>query len=311
MILQSLESSEIGIERDELARLFEPFVVREFGADDLEWSRETRRRRWRLVKQGLKRLVGRRGRRARDEATVLAEYQRSWNRVDYGTYDPEKRPATGIPFEWGDRRMFASEVGATRYRQLLLCRIIEQVRPDRVLEVGCGNGINLILLSGRFPDVAFTGLELTESGHRSAREFQTLETLPAAIRNFAPQQITDPTAFRRIEFMRGNANELPFADESFDLVYSVLAVEQMEQIRTQVLGEITRLSRGQVLMIEPFRDVNRDFWPRLNVYRRDYFRGSIEDLRGFGLEPRLATADFPQEVFLKVCLVLAERTSTR
>lgn len=64
-------------------------------------------------------------------------------------------------------------------------------------------------------------------------------------------------------------------------------------------------------MIEPFRDVNQDFWPRLNVYRRDYFRGSIEDLRGFGLEPRLATADFPQEVFLKVCLVLAERTSTR
>ena len=244
MILQSLESSEIGIERDELARLFEPFVVREFGADDLEWSRETRRRRWRLVKQGLKRLVGRRGRRARDEATVLAEYQRSWNRVDYGTYDPEKRPATGIPFEWGDRRMFASEVGATRYRQLLLCRIIEQVRPDRVLEVGCGNGINLILLSGRFPDVAFTGLELTESGHRSAREFQTLETLPAAIQRFAPQQITDPSAFRRIEFMRGNAIEMPFADASFDLVYSVLAVEQMEQIRTQVLGEITRLSRG-------------------------------------------------------------------
>jgi SAM-dependent methyltransferase len=305
--LLTLESNQIGIDRDGLTQLFDPFVVRYFDAADPEWRSEIRRRRWRLLRQGLKRFVGWRGEGSRDKKTVIAEYERSWDRMDYADYDPGKRPTTGIPFEWRGRRMFASEIGATRYRQLLLCQLVEKLRPSTVLEVGCGNGINLILLSGRFPDVHFSGIELTEAGHRAAQQLQEAPELPAAFNDFAPLPAVDPTAFRRIDFSRGNAADLPFPDESFDLVYSVLAVEQMEQIRSQALSEMARTSRRNVLMIEPFRDVNSGFWTRLNVYRRDYFRGSIEELRRFGLEPRLVTADFPQEIFLKACMVLAEK----
>lgn len=303
----TLESDRIGIDRDGLSQLFDPFVVRYLDADDPDWRSEIRRRRWRLLKQGLKRFVGWRGGGARDKKTVMAEYERSWDRKDFSEYDPGKRPTTGVPFEWGSRRMFASEVGGTRYRQLLLCHVIETLKPRRVLEVGCGNGINLILLSGRFPDIRFSGVELTEAGHRAAQRLQEASALPAAFNDFAPLPAVDPTAFQRIEFGRGNAAELPFPDDSFDLVYSVLAVEQMEQIRSQALSEMARTSGRHVLMIEPFRDVNSDFWTRLNVYRRDYFRGSIEELGRFGLEPRMVTADFPQEIFLKACLVLAEK----
>jgi hypothetical protein len=60
-------------------------------------------------------------------------------------------------------------------------------------------------------------------------------------------------------------------------------------------------------MIEPFADVNRPIWARLNVMRRNYFRGRIGDLTAHGLTPLAATQDFPQEVFLKVCAVLAEK----
>jgi 3-phenylpropionate/trans-cinnamate dioxygenase ferredoxin subunit len=69
-----------------------------------------------------------------------------------------------------------------------------------------------------------------------------------------------------------------------------------------------KVEAGKV-MIEPFQDVNQAFWPRLNVLRRDYFRGRIDDLRDHGLEPVLALADFPQEAFLKACAVLAEKRS--
>ena len=81
----------------------------------------------------------------------------------------------------------------------------------------------------------------------------------------------------------------------------------MERIRDQVLSEIARVSAKHVVMIEPFRDVNSDFWPRLYVYRRDYFRGAIDELSRYGLEPELITSDFPQEAFLKACLVVARK----
>jgi hypothetical protein len=43
------------------------------------------------------------------------------------------------------------------------------------------------------------------------------------------------------------------------------------------------------------------------VIRRDYFRGRIDDLAGYGLQPVVATHDFPQEYFLKACAVLSEK----
>ena len=203
--------------------------------------------------------------------------------------------------------MFASDVGGTRFRQLLLIRIIERVRPRSVLEVGCGNGINLILLAGRFPAIRFAGVELTEAGHRAARALQEQGVLPAGMADYAPLPLADPTAFRRIDFRQGNATRLPFEDGAFDLVITVLALEQMERVRAQALAEIARVTARHSLMIEPFRDVNQAFWPRLNVLRRDYFRGRIDDLARYGLVPVLALGDFPQEAFLKTCAVLAEK----
>jgi hypothetical protein len=52
-------------------------------------------------------------------------------------------------------------------------------------------------------------------------------------------------------------------------------------VRDKALSEIARVAGRQTLMIEPFRDVNAGLWSRLNVRRRDYFRGSIAELRGY------------------------------
>jgi hypothetical protein len=102
---------------------------------------------------------------------------------------------------------------------------------------------------------------------------------------------------------------MPFEDGSFDLVMTVLAVEQMESIRSAALREIARVTRGHVLMLEPFRDANARGLKRLYVRSRGYFQGSIEELRGFGLTPVWATDDYPQEAFLGTAFVLAARTA--
>ena len=203
--------------------------------------------------------------------------------------------------------MYASDIGGTRFRQAMLVRMIEHVKPRSILEVGCGNGINLLLLAGGFPDVEFAGIELTREGNEAALEFQRQEVLPEAMQAYAPLPLKDTTAFRRIRFIRGNAADLPFDDNEFDLVYSILALEQMEQIRDRALAEFARVAGKYTLMIEPFRDVNDRGWPRANVIRRNYFRGRIADLPAYGLKPAIITDDFPQEVFLKACAVLCEK----
>ena len=178
----------------------------------------------------------------------------------------------------------------------------------RVLEIGCGNGINLMLLACRFPDIAFTGVELTAEGQAAAQSFQQAHAqLPEHLVAFAPQPLPDPAGFRRVRFIQGSATDLPFESGAFDLAITVLALEQMEQIRARALGEIARVVRSHALMIEPFADVNGSFWQRLNVDRRNYFRGRIDDLPGFGLNPIVACADFPQKYILRAALVLSER----
>lgn len=288
--------------------MFAPFVLEETAAGSRGWSHEVARRKRKVVKRCFARATGGGSPSGgRSESAVQAEYAAAWERMNYAAYGLAPAASGHTPWLWHGRRMLAVDTGATRVRQLLIARVVERIKPRSVLEVGCGNGINLILLACRFPEVAFTGIELTEAGHRAALNFQKEAALPEAMREYAPLPLADPTAFRRITFLQGNAAQLPFADGQFDLVFSVLALEQMERIRRQVLLEFARVAGRHTLMIEPFRDVNAAFWRRSYVFGRGYFRGDVAGLRGFGLSPILAVDDFPQEYFMHACAVLAEK----
>ena len=70
----------------------------------------------------------------------------------------------------------------------------------------------------------------------------------------SPEPLLSRTAHQKITFMQGNAAELPFPDRSFDLVYTVHALEQMDEIAPKALSEIARVAKKRVIFIEPFRD---------------------------------------------------------
>jgi SAM-dependent methyltransferase len=308
MDYKSLEESGLGIARSEVVALFAPFVQRSVPEDDPEWRRMLAVRKRRIIQKYARRLLlGWLPRFQRGVDQVIEEYSKVWQGIDYASYDPKRRPPRYSPWEWGEEKLLASTIGATRFRQLLLVRLIETLKPRSVLEVGCGNGTNLLLLAGRFPDVSFSGVELTPAGNRLACAFQEQESLPEHLVDFAPLPLADRSAFKRIDFRQGNAADLPFETNSFDLVYSVLALEQMERIRERALSELARVTRRNAFNIEPFRDVNADGWERLNVLRRGYFQGNIDDLPSYGLQPVMACHDFPQERFLKACAVLSEK----
>ncbi|MGH8665423.1 MAG: class I SAM-dependent methyltransferase [Burkholderiales bacterium] len=303
----SLSELPLGLSRDDIMQAMAPFVQRRVVGDDPEWDTMVRKRKKRIVRESIRRMtLGWLPQNQRRPAAVIEEYTQLWG-VGYGGYDPSAPARRYRPWHWGDERLFASDFGGVRVRQLMLVRLIERLQPRSVLEVGCGLGIHLILLACRFPHISFAGVELTDAGHSAARKLQQQERLPEHLVRFAPEPVKDPAAFRRIDFRQGNAAALPFQDGGFDLVYTVLALEQMERVRERALAEIARVTRRHFFAIEPFRDVNASGWQRLYVLARDYFRGRIGDLPRHGLLPTLVWNDFPQERFLHACAVLAEK----
>ena len=300
--LTPLEQLPLMIDHDAIEEAFLPFLL-DGQAGRRAWRSDYARRRRRALMRMVKRILGL---KSRDKKAIQAEYAEAWG-AGHGKYDVDAGPRKPAAWKWNDRKLALDGMAAARLRAPLLAAVIDRLAPKKVLEVGCGNGINLFSLAGHFPDVAFTGIDLTPAGIEAAKKVQAGATLPPQLAQYIPLEVADPKAFKRIAFMQGSAAELPFADGEFDLVYTVLAVEQMERIRDSALAEIVRVSRGHVLMLEPFRDTNAKGMRRLYALSRNYFRGSIQGLERFGLEPLWATDDFPQEAFLGSPLVLAQK----
>jgi len=281
-----------------MADAIEPFTV---AAGDGLWLKTLNRRRLRTMKRVLGRYWGK-----REKAAIEKEYTRAWA-AGYGRYRLDRADLKPVPWKWGERRMLLDPAAAGRMRAMMFAGVLRELKPSRVLEVGCGNGINLFALAGAFPDIEFSGVDLTAEGIEQANAAQKDEATLDILRRYSPLDIADPAALKRIRFLQADATALPFADGAFDLVLTVLAVEQMERVRHAALSEIARVTSGHALMLEPFRDVNDGGLRRIYVFARDYFRGAIADLPRFGLQPVWATDDFPQEAFLGAALVLSRK----
>lgn len=300
--LQRLEQLPVAIDRSAIEAAMHPFLVTGGEADRI-WRADYRRRYSKTVRRMIARLMG--GKK-RSEKRIQSEYGPAWA-AGHGKYDISRGPRKPAAWVWGKRHLTLDGVAAGRLRAPIFAAVLAELKPRTVLEVGCGNGINLLSLASAFPDVRFTGLDLTAEGIAAAKALQEDDALPPALSDYIPLPKTDPTAFRRIDFVQGSAVDLPFADGQFDLVFTVLAIEQMERIRDQALREIARVSGGHVLMLEPLRDANLRGFRRLYTVSRNYLRGSIGDLPRYGLELLWATDDFPQEVFLGSPLVLSRK----
>jgi ubiquinone/menaquinone biosynthesis C-methylase UbiE len=301
---QVLSELGLGIDGAAVFEALQPFVVT---PEPERFSLEMRLRRQRLRKRLVRRIGSGWFGRRRSTNKVRAEYDTAWQ-AGHARYDTARGPQSFTPWQWWNQNLLVDAAGSARMRSLMFGAVIAALKPRNVLEVGCGDGINLFLLAGAFPEVSFTGLELTDTGHAEALKLQALSALPGHLLSYAPLQQKDENAFKRISFVQGNACAMPYEAGTFDLVMTVLSIEQMEPVRAAALREIARVTGGHLLSLEPFSDVNDSLLRRLNVASRDYFRGSVVGMRDYGLEPVWATADFPQEVFLGSALVLSRKS---
>ena len=119
--------------------------------------------------------------------------------------------------------------------------------------------------------------------------------------------IIDRTAHRNVKLRQGDASKLPFRDGEFDLVFSFLALEQMQSVRDKALSEIARVTARNTINIEPFRDYNQLTIQKHYREARGYLDLHVNELTAFGLKPIFTFDDWPQKLHLAAGAVVTEK----
>ncbi|MDB6109324.1 MAG: type 11 methyltransferase [Pedosphaera sp.] len=142
----------------------------------------------------------------------------------------------GAVMVWG------SKVAKLRLRDKVL-NAIPWRGDEWVLDVGCGHGLMLIGAAKRLRRGSAIGIDLWQ------QEDQAGNSPEATWRNVEAEDVTD-----RVELRNGDARELPFADNTFDVVLSSWALHNIydRAERATALREIVRVLKpgGRLAIID-------------------------------------------------------------
>jgi SAM-dependent methyltransferase len=124
-----------------------------------------------------------------------------------------------------------------------LSSLLPNPMPERILEVGCGEGHLMGWLSRGRPSVPVVGLDLSPPMLAQARR-----------------------AYPPLSFAVGTAYQLPFPKATFDLVLAMEVLEHLDQPE-RALAEVRRVGRELVLASVPREPI----WRALNMARFAYW----------------------------------------
>ena len=116
---------------------------------------------------------------------------------------------------------------------------------ERVLDMGCGRGAVLLLVAKLLPRGRAVGVDLWSTADQSGNRPDV------TLRNAEIEGVAD-----RVELHTGDMRELPFADDSFDVVLSSLAIHNIADAagRARAVEQAARVVRpGGRLAIADFR----------------------------------------------------------
>jgi arsenite methyltransferase len=140
--------------------------------------------------------------------------------------------------------VWSSRVGKLKLRDRILDGFPWR-GDETVLDVGCGRGLLLIGAAKRLKTGKATGVDIWQSEDLSGNSPES------ALRNAKTEGVAD-----RIKIESADARKLPFGASSFDLVFSSLAIHNIESgpERAKALREITRVLKpgGRVAIFDIF-----------------------------------------------------------
>jgi SAM-dependent methyltransferase len=186
-------------------------------------------------------------------------------------------------FIWASRAISAgkdySGAEGEPHRRALLERISAFSPLNSVLEIGCGTGLNLYLLSKRFPDARLEGIDINSGSVEHGNAF------------FKQQGI------QNVKLTIGKADRLGFEDKSFDIVLTdaVLMYIGPDKIK-EVVREMIRVTRKTMILNE-WHSFEHDFDP-LGSYVGHWARNYVTLLEEFIPQERISAVRHQNGLFI-------------
>lgn len=140
------------------------------------------------------------------------------------------------------------------------------VSKIRLLEVGCGNATNLKLIKEKFGDkVELSGIDLSENRIKTGKSYWG-------------------NGLNGIHLSQADATQLDMFDaNSFDIVYSICALEQVTYRLHEAVSEMIRVSSESVICVEPVFEFGNKTQRLYNIVN-DQCRTLLSEFRQSGLD---------------------------
>lgn len=222
------------------------------------------------------------------------------SKAAYEAYDNreqlENENRTTLSWHKGRLRKIPLAESREHYLRYLYEAIDERITlgsPIKILEVGCGNCINLASLKKRYGSLLLlSGLEISQQRIRVAKEHFGHRLSGIA---FYIQSITD-----RIEAL---------SEGEFDIVFSMHCLEQITYQSTLAIKEMHRLAKSLVIMIEPVYELGNPT-QRLYLINQDHNRTLLSAINELGLAPtRIEPLDIQSNPLNQSSIIVIEKHS--
>lgn len=138
--------------------------------------------------------------------------------------------------------------------------LLKKKKNIKILEVGCGNCINIVNIKKKYGHgIDIVGLDISD------------ERINVAKRYFSP-------FLDNIEFKIFSITEkTKFADNEFDMVFSMHCLEQIAYDSKKAVSEMYRITNNRLLMIEPIFE-NGTFLQKLYLIDSDHNRVLLKNI---------------------------------
>lgn len=137
-------------------------------------------------------------------------------------------------------------------------KIIEEINPEvgeKIVDLGCGTGYYLFLLSSLGVRLNLTGFDFDEKALKEAKDLLTE---------------------RKINFAVGNLHKIPFKDQSFDKAVMSEVLEHVENDE-KALQEVYRILKPNGVLVISVPSINYPFfWDPLNWILQHFFNTHIK-----------------------------------